>query len=158
MRGLDGEPISYAHANPLFDTREYEIEFTDGKNEKYQVNINAENMFAQVDSEGNQSLILQDITGHKRDNSAIPISDGKVSSANGQSKPKISTKGWFLLVLWRNGPTSWEKLKNFLKASNPVEVAEYVIVNRLVEEPAFKWWVPHVIHCRNWIISKVKSR
>jgi hypothetical protein len=29
-RGLDGEPIGRAHANPLFDTREYEIEFTDG--------------------------------------------------------------------------------------------------------------------------------
>jgi hypothetical protein len=45
-----------------------------------------------------------------------------------------------------------------LKALNPVEVAEYAVVNRLVEEPAFKWWVPHVIRHRNWIISKVKSR
>jgi UPF0288 family protein (methanogenesis marker protein 3) len=45
-----------------------------------------------------------------------------------------------------------------LKASNLVEVAEYAIVNRLIEEPAFKWLVPHVIHCRNWIISKAKSR
>ena len=33
-----------------------------------------------------------------------------------------------------------------LKASNPVEVAEYAVANRLVKEPAFKWWVPHVIH------------
>jgi hypothetical protein len=45
-----------------------------------------------------------------------------------------------------------------LKASNPVEVAEYDVANRLIEEPAFKWWVPHVIRCRNRIISKVKSR
>jgi hypothetical protein len=29
-RGLDGEPIRHAHNNPLFDTREYEVEFTDG--------------------------------------------------------------------------------------------------------------------------------
>jgi hypothetical protein len=29
-RGLDSEPIGCAHANPLFDTREYEIEFMDG--------------------------------------------------------------------------------------------------------------------------------
>ena len=34
-RGLDGEPIGHAHANPLFDTREYEVEFTDGTHEKY---------------------------------------------------------------------------------------------------------------------------
>jgi hypothetical protein len=122
MRGLDGEPISCSHPNPLFDTREYEIEFTDGSNEKYQANIIAENMFAQqVDDEGNQYLLLQEITNHKKDNSAIPISDGKISSANGQPKPKITTRG--LLAQWRDGSTSWEKLKD-LKASNPVEVAE----------------------------------
>jgi hypothetical protein len=114
-------------------------------------------MFAQVDSEGNQYLLLQEITDHKKDNSAIPISDSKISSVNGQSKPKITTQGWFLLVQWRDGSTSWEKLKD-LKALNPVEVAEYAVVNRLVEEPAFKWWAPHVIHRRNRIISKVKSR
>ena len=45
-RGLDGEPIGRAHANPLFDTREYEVEFTDGTHEKYQANIIAENMYA----------------------------------------------------------------------------------------------------------------
>jgi hypothetical protein len=157
MQGLDGEPIGRAHANPLFDTREYEIEFTDGTTEKYQVNIIAENMFAQVDSEGNQYLLLQEITDHKKDNSAISISDGKISSANGQPKPKITTKGWFLLVQWRSGSTSWEKLKD-LKASNPVEVTEYAVVNRLIEEPAFKWWVLHIIHRRNWIISKVEGR
>jgi hypothetical protein len=28
--GLVGEPISCAHSNPLFDTHEYEVEFTDG--------------------------------------------------------------------------------------------------------------------------------
>ena len=71
-QGLDGEPIR-AHANPLFDTREYEIEFIDGTHEKYQANIIAENMFAQVDSEGNQFLLLQEITDHKHDHSAIPI-------------------------------------------------------------------------------------
>jgi hypothetical protein len=60
-------------------------------------------------------------------------------------------------VQWKDGSVSWEKLSD-LKASNPVEVAEYAVANRLVEEPAFKWWVPHVIKRRNRIISKVKSR
>jgi hypothetical protein len=54
-------------------------------------------------------------------------------------------RGWFLLVQWRDGSASWEKLTD-LKASNPVEVAEYAVANHLIEEPAFKWWVPHVIH------------
>jgi hypothetical protein len=40
-----------------------------------------------------------------------------------------------------------------LKASNPVEVAEYAVANNLLEEPALKWWVPHVLCRRNRIIS-----
>ena len=63
-KGLDGESIGHAHANPLFDTREYEVEFTDGTCDKYQVNIIAENMFAQVNKEGNQYLLLKEITDH----------------------------------------------------------------------------------------------
>ncbi|MCK7580946.1 MAG: hypothetical protein MZV65_38600 [Chromatiales bacterium] len=86
--GLDNKPIGHAHANPMFDTQEYEIEFTDGTHEKYQANVIAENMYAQVDSKGNQFLLLlQEITDHKRDNSAIPISDGMIHGANGQDKP-----------------------------------------------------------------------
>lgn len=114
-------------------------------------------MFAQVDSEGRQYLLLQEITDHRCDNSAIHISDGMVSCYGGGMKPKVTTRGWFLLVQWRDGSASWEKLSD-MKASNPVEVAEYAVANRLTEEPAFKWWVSHVIKRRDRIISKVKSR
>ena len=31
--GLDGDPIGRAHVNPLFDTREYEMEFMDRTHE-----------------------------------------------------------------------------------------------------------------------------
>jgi hypothetical protein len=51
-------------------------------------------MFAQVDSEGNQFLLLQEITDHKEDHSAVPVSEGTVHSANGQAKPKVMTRGW----------------------------------------------------------------
>jgi hypothetical protein len=157
LRGLDGEPIGRAHNNPLFDTRQYEVEFTDSTHERYQANIIAENMYAQVDSEGNEYLLMQEITDHKSNNSAILIADGTVRSANGSEKPKKTTRGWFLLVQWKDGTVSWEKLSD-LKASNPIEVAEYAVANRIVKELAFKWWVPHTIKRRNRIISKVKSR
>jgi hypothetical protein len=101
-------------------------------------------LLKQEDSDGNQFLLLQDITDHKKDNSAVPISDRTVQGVNGQAKPKVTTKGWSLLVQLKDVSISWEKLKD-LKASNPVEVAEYAVANRLVEEPAFKWWVPHVL-------------
>jgi hypothetical protein len=35
-RNLEGEPVGCAHNNPLFDTREYDVEFTDGSWEQYQ--------------------------------------------------------------------------------------------------------------------------
>jgi hypothetical protein len=152
-RGLDSEPVGCAHTNPLFDTRQYEIKFTDGTREKYQANVIAENMFAQVDSEGHQYLLLQEITDHKKDNSAVPISEGMTHGHNGQEKPKITTRGWFLLVQWRDGSLSWEKLKD-LKALNPVKVAKYAVANQLAEEPAFNWWVPHVLRRRNRIKTK----
>jgi hypothetical protein len=79
-----------------------------------------------------------------------------IHGANRQAKPKITTQGWYLVVQWKDGSLSWEKLKD-LKASNPIEVAEYAVANRLIEEPAFKCWAPHILHCRNRIISKVKS-
>ena len=41
-----------------------------------------------------------------------------------------------------------------LKASYPVEIAEYAVANRLVEEPAFEWWVPYTLKKRGRIISK----
>jgi hypothetical protein len=122
-RGLDGQSLGRAHANPLFDTREYDIEFTNGTVEKYQANLIAENMYAQVDEEGRQYLLLQEITDHKSDATAVPISDGMTRSANGVEKPKITTRGWSLLGQWKDGSTSWEQLKD-LKESNPIEVAE----------------------------------
>ena len=82
-RGLDGEPIGRAHTNPLFDTREYDIEFTDGAIERYTVNVIAENMFAQVDEEGNMYMILQEIVDHKRDNSAMPMAEGMYQTRTG---------------------------------------------------------------------------
>ena len=50
--GLNNNPIGHVHSNPLFDTHEYKVEFTDGMTNKYQANIVAKNMYAQVDEEG----------------------------------------------------------------------------------------------------------
>ena len=44
-RGLDGEAVGRAHANQLFDTKEYDIEFADGLVDEYTANAIAEKMF-----------------------------------------------------------------------------------------------------------------
>jgi hypothetical protein len=47
-----------------------------------------------------------------------------------------TTKGWQLLLQWKDGSNTWIPLKD-LKESNPVDVAEYAVANKLVHEPAF---------------------
>ena len=45
-----------------------------------------------------------------------------------------------------------------MKDSNPIEVAEYAVENRIVEEPAFKWCVSRTVRKRNRVISKLKGK
>ena len=42
--------------------------------------------------------------------------------------------------------------------NHPIETAEYAVAQGLDSEPAFNWWVPHVIKKRAHIISLVKKR
>jgi hypothetical protein len=57
-------------------------------------------------------------------------------------------EGWFNVLL--------VPLKD-LKESFPIEVAEYAMVYKIVEEPAFAWWAKHVLCKQDRIIKKVKS-
>ena len=130
---------------------------SDGSSQELTANIIAESMFTQVDSEGHHYQLLQEITDHMKYKSSIPISDGIIRLCNGNMVPKKATRGWDLLVEWKDGSSSWIPLKN-LKASNPVELAKYAAGNRLDVEPAFKWWVRDVLRRRNRIIAKVNDK
>jgi hypothetical protein len=114
-------------------------------------------MYAQVDNEGNMFQLLDEIMDRMKDDTAIDIANGTVTLASGNVKPKITTQGWQLLMLWKDKSTSWVKLKD-LKASDPIELAEFAVANQIVEEPAFKWWVSNTLSKWNHIISKVKKK
>ena len=75
----------------------------------------------------------------------------------GQKKLRKTTQGWNLCIEWKDGSTTWEPLKE-LKESNPIEVSEYAIANKIDHAPAFAWWVPDTLHKRNRIIKAVKER
>ncbi len=62
-----------------------------------------------------------------------------------------------LLMMLKDKSTSWVKLKD-LKVSNPLELAEYAVVNQIMEELAFKWWVSNTLCKWNHIIFKVKKK
>jgi hypothetical protein len=61
------------------------------------------------------------------------------------------------LLKWKVGSTQWVRLAD-LKESNPVELAEYAVGNKLVSEPAFKGWVLFTIKKRDRISTKTTTK
>ena len=53
LRDANGLPIGIANDNPILDTRLYEVEYLDGHKASLSANEIAQNLFAQVDEEGN---------------------------------------------------------------------------------------------------------
>lgn len=153
-RDADGNPLGVSNANPILDTREYEVEFPDGSVDVLTANLIAESMYAQVDEEGQTYAIISEILDHRKDSSATSPDDAKIPGTN---RPRRTTRGWFLLVGWKDGTSDWVPLRE-LKESNPILVAEYAVNNKIVFEPAFAWWVPHVLRRRDRIIKKVQKR
>lgn len=152
-----GTPIGKPADNPMLDSRQYEVEFMDGSKETLTANIIAENLLAQVDEEGHRQLLFDEIIDHRTTKDAIPKAKGYHLTRNGLKRRIRTTRGWQLYVQWKDGSGTWVELKD-LKDSYPVELAEYAVTHDLNNEPAFAWWIAHVLKKRNAIIAKVKSK
>jgi hypothetical protein len=100
---------------------------------------------------------LEDIVDHQRFPTAMKLSDQKTVRTYGKTYLKRSTVGWQFCCQWRDGSTSWENLAD-LKESHPIETAKYAMILGIDHEPAFNWWVPHVLKKRDRIISLVRKR
>jgi hypothetical protein len=81
--------------------------------------------------------MLDNISDHRKDKTAYSKDDGYAISHNGNKTPRQTSQGWQLSVQWKDGTLGWIVSKD-LKASNPIELAEYAFGNQLVEEPAFR--------------------
>ena len=154
---LDGTPIGRYYKNPLSDTPQYKIEFEDGSLDRYYANAIAENLYSQVDSKGQEFMILKKICDHRKNNCVIAQCDGLTSSKNGNKTPKRTTIGWEVLVERNDSQTKWIDLKDF-KESNPIELAKYAVANKIHEEPAFKWWVDFTLRKINRIVAKCATK
>ena len=128
----------------------------DGTYDSYFANTIAENLFSQCDAEGREFNTIREITGHRTDGHALSKADGQYM-VGGHLRPKKTTAGWKINVEFTDGSTAWLPLKD-VKESNPIELAEYAIQNRIDDEPAFKWWVSLVIRKRNRMVNKVKKK
>lgn len=67
----NGNIIGNMSSNIQTDTSMYEVEFTDGHVESYAANLIAENIYEQLDDEGNRFRLIDEIIEHKKSPSAI---------------------------------------------------------------------------------------
>ncbi len=153
-RDVEGNPVGRSNPNPLLDSREYEVEFPDGSIDVLTANAIAESMYSQVDQEGNSFSVLSEISDHRKDGNAVSIDDSFIPGTNSRRR---TTKGWQLLVEWKDGSSDWIPLAD-LKESYPIEVAEYAVNNKIASEAAFAWWAPFVLKKRDRVIKKVQKR
>jgi hypothetical protein len=156
-RDKDGNPIGLANANPILDTSEYTFTFDNSDETILNANLIAEAMYAQCNPDGNQYVLLYSIIDHRQLDTAIRPPDQKVVRPDGWTYMKHSTIGWQVCCQWKDGSTSWENLSD-LKKSHPLETAEYAVTQGIDHEPAFNWWVPHVLKKHDQIISLVYKR
>ena len=157
LKDANGLPIGLANENPILDTRMDEVEYLDGERMSLAANNIAENLFAQIDDDGNHQVLMDEIIGHRSNEHAIKQQDTFIVTKTGTKRRKETTKGWELLIQWKDGGTYWVALKD-IKESYPVQVAEHVVSSRISEEPTFACWAPSVLKKRNRIIAKIKSK
>ena len=114
-------------------------------------------MLPQVDSEGHYYQVLNELTDNKIYDSDITNVDGFIKYSNWNLHQRMTTLGWKLLVKWKDDSVDWVPL-NDLKQYNPVELAEYGVVNEISDEPALIWWVKETLRLQDRIIYKVKYK
>jgi hypothetical protein len=90
-REKDGSLTGLANANPILDTRTYNVQFPDGNEAEHSANVIAESMWAQCDLDSNQHLLL--IIDSKKDGHAVKTAD-KYIYFKGRKHVKKTTKGW----------------------------------------------------------------
>ena len=153
----DGRTTGTYHDNPFLNTITYNVEFPDGQVKEYGTNIIAENMLTQVDLDGYSLSLMDSIIDHQRDPSqAIPMEDKHITTKSGQKRLRKTTKGWKLLIKWKDKSKAWINLAD-MKEAHPVETAEYARARGISNEPAFAWWVPYTLRKREVILAAVKN-
>ena len=91
MKDDSGEIRGTYNENPILNTLVYDVEFPDGDVREYSANIIAENMYAQVDSEGFSHMILDHIADYKKDGNAVDKADSYVVTKRGRRRLRKST-------------------------------------------------------------------
>jgi hypothetical protein len=103
---------------------------------------------------------MDDIVDHRRGGKAIRADYGFVMLRGRTRIPNKTSSQVLATVCTVEGRPQhfMERFKDDVKESTPVVLAEFAVPNKLVKEPAFKWWVPYTLKERDCIIKVVKRR
>ena len=71
LKENQGRPIGIILHNTILDIRMYEVEYQDGHTVALAANLIAENIFAQVDEEGNRSVLFGEIVDVRTDGTQV---------------------------------------------------------------------------------------
>ena len=156
-RDSAGNPVGTPNANPILDTRVYELLFPDGRVDEYAANVLAENLISSADDEGWDTGLFDEIIDMRCDpNVAVPKEKGTFITETGTERPVITTKGWDVLLKWGDGSTNWLPLHE-VKEALPLQCAQFAKANGYGNEPAFKWWIHKVLKRSTHMIAKLKA-
>ena len=86
LKENQGRPIGIASDNPILDTRMYEVEYQGGHTAALAANLIAENIFAQVDEEGNRSVLFDEIVDVRTDGTQVLQQDAFVTTSSGTQR------------------------------------------------------------------------
>ena len=106
LKDSKGIPIGTADQNPLLDTRMYEVEFADGEKASLTANYIVENLFAQVDDEGNCQVLMNEIIDYRTNGTELKQQDALITTKTGTKRRRETTKGWELLIEWKDDSTN----------------------------------------------------
>jgi hypothetical protein len=123
LKGKDGLPIGRANNNPILDTRMYEVEYPNGQKASLAANVIAENLFAQVNNEGNRHVLFGEIIDHQTDGTEVKQQDAFLTMRNGNQRQRETTKGWEIIIQWKDSSTTWVSMKD-IKNSYLVQLAK----------------------------------
>ena len=69
--------------NSILDTHIFKVEYVDGEKPALSANPIAENMFVQIEEEGNRHILMGKITDHLFDESAVKIQGAFITTSSG---------------------------------------------------------------------------
>ena len=134
----------------------YEVEFAGGEKASLAANYIAETLFAQIDNEGNQQVLMNEIIDYQTNGTELKQQDAFTTTKTGTQHRRETSNGWEFLIEWKDGSTNLVCLKDIMEFY-PVLVAEFALATRISMEPALAWWVPFVLKKRNRILAKINS-